>query len=92
MILKPFFVEIPPDWVPEADDLRYPFTDLRESQERYKESLFIQTMCTVFKETHDPIALMKAFVASMNLGIYPPVTMLQALSAAFQRVLEVAAG
>jgi hypothetical protein len=41
-----------------------------------------------FKETGDPIALMQAFTIAMKLGIYPPVSILQALNKSFQRVIE----
>ena len=84
---KCVFVAIPPDVV--EPDAGYPrFTDLRETQERYMESLWIRANLDIFKERQDPIALMQAFVASMNMSIYPPVLILQALAVAFQTVLE----
>jgi hypothetical protein len=89
---RPMFVNIPPASIElSPGQPRSPldlFTDLRETQNRYEEGLWIRTYCDLFEREHDPIALMQAFVISMNLGIYPPVAILHALAGAFQTVLK----
>jgi hypothetical protein len=46
------------------------FTDLRESHE---DRVSIRTGLDRFTKEQDPLALMQAFVLSMNVGVYPPV-------------------
>lgn len=60
----------------------------QDTQDRYEARLWRRTYRDMFKQTGDPIALMRAFSSSMKLGIYPPVSILQALNKSFQLVLD----
>ena len=79
------FIRLPPPSTKHAPaptlDL---FTDLRDSHE---DRLSIRTGLDRFTQEQDPLALMQAFVLSMNVGVYPPVAILHALAGAFQTVL-----
>jgi hypothetical protein len=89
---QPMFVAFPPEHIDIAPGQPRPlpdlYTDLRDSQARYEDGLWIRTYLDLFTETNDPLALMQAFLISMELGIYPPVAILHALAGAFQTVLD----
>jgi hypothetical protein len=84
----PMLLRLPPPITEHAPGPPWPtldlLTDLRDSPE---ESRSLRTSLDRFTQEQDPLALMQAFVLSLNVGVYPPVAILHALAGAFQTVL-----
>lgn len=98
-ITKPMFVKFPPDCIelnagqtkPQLDLV----TDLQDGsfvtytgKPLMEVARWIDYHCQLFEDTKSPLDMMEVFLASIDAGVYPPVSILKALAKAFQAVVD----
>lgn len=63
-------------------------TDLRGSREEFNANACISGGYEGYRTTRDPVAMMQAFSAAIEIGVYPPVGILRGVADAFSRYAE----